>query len=99
VTKCTMCGASAAACNGCPIGTNFFLSQPLATLAPGQRATVRRLAAASAADLRKLLALGLLPGVEFEVERRWPAVVLRLDSTTVALDAALASAVVVALAA
>jgi Fe2+ transport system protein FeoA len=94
-----MCGSSPAACEGCPIGTNFFLSQPLASLHPGQRATIRRLAAASAADLRKLLALGLLPGVEVEVERRWPAVVLRLDAATVAIDVGLAGAVLVALAA
>ena len=99
MTKCTMCGPSPSGCEGCPIGSNFFVSQSVATLQPGQRATVRRLSAGSAADLRKLLALGLLPGVEVEVERRWPAVVLRLDSATVALDAALASAVLVALAA
>jgi Fe2+ transport system protein FeoA len=90
VTKCTMCG---------PIGSNFFVSEPLAALEPGQRATVRRLAAKSAADLRKLLALGLLPGVEVEVERRWPAFVLRLDCATVALDDALAGAVLVSRAA
>ncbi len=90
-----MCGSSPAACEGCPIGSNFFLSQPLGTLQPGQRATIRRLAAASAADLRKLLALGLLPGVELVVERRWPAVVLRLDYSSVAVDAGLAEAVLV----
>jgi len=97
--KCTMCGAAAGACDGCPIGSNFFVSQPLSALAPGQRATIRRLAAGSPAALRKLLALGLLPGVELEVERRWPAVVLKLDCATVALDAALAGAVLVAVAA
>ena len=97
--KCTMCGTAAAACDGCPIGSNYFVSHSLAGLQPGQRATVRRLAAESPADQRKLLALGLLPGVELEVERRWPAVVLRLDSATVALDAGLAGAVIVALAA
>lgn len=99
MTRCTMCGTSPASCEGCPIGSNFFVSQSLATLPTGRRATVRRLAAANAADLRKLLALGLLPGVELEVERRWPAVVLRLDRATVALDAALAGAVLVAQAA
>jgi Fe2+ transport system protein FeoA len=57
--------------------------------------TIQRLAAKDPADLRKLLALGLLPGVELEVERRWPAVVLRLDYASVALDAGLAEAVLV----
>jgi len=97
--KCTMCGTAPSGCDGCPIGSGFFVAHPLAGLGPGQRATVRRLAVASPADLRKLLALGLLPGVEVEVERRWPAVVLKLDSATVALDAALAAAVIVDLAA
>ncbi len=92
--KCTMCG-SAAACEGCPIGTNFFQASSLASLAEGQRGTIRRLAARDPADLRKLLALGLLPGVELEVERRWPAVVLRRDYASVALDAGLAAAVLV----
>ncbi len=96
--KCTMCG-SAAACDGCPIGSNCLVARSLATVAAGHRATIRRLAARTPADLRKLLALGLLPGVELEVERRWPAVVLRLDFSTVALDAALADAVLVSLAA
>ena len=97
--KCTMCGTAPSTCDGCPIGSNFFVSHPLADLAAGQKATVRRLAAGSPADLRKLLALGLLPGVELEVERRWPAIVLKLDCATVALDAALAAGVIVALAA
>lgn len=92
--RCTMCG-SAAGCDGCPIGTNFFTASSLARLAPGQRGTIRRLAARAPGDLRKLLALGLLPGVELEVERRWPAVVLRLDYASVALDADLAEAVLV----
>ncbi len=92
--KCTMCG-SAAGCEGCPIGSNFFVARTLASLAAGQKAVVGRLAAKTPAELRKLLALGLLPGVALEVERRWPAMVLRLDYTTVALDASLADAVLV----
>ena len=92
--NCTMCG-SAVGCDGCPIGANFFLASPLARLRKGQRGTVQRLIARDPADLRKLLALGLLPGVELEVERCWPAVVLRLDYASVALDAGLAEAVLV----
>ncbi|MGD0991956.1 MAG: FeoA family protein [Gemmatimonadales bacterium] len=92
--KCTMCG-SAAGCEGCPIGQNFFVASTLERLAEGQRGTILRLAAKDPADLRKLLALGLLPGVELQVERRWPAVVLRLDYASVALDAGLAGAVLV----
>ena len=89
-----MCG-STAGCEGCPIAGDFYLPATLASLAPGARATVRRLVAKDGGALRKLLALGLLPGVEVEVERRWPAMVVRRGYATVALDAELASTVIV----
>jgi len=88
------CG-TASGCADCPIAAGFCLPESLAALETGRRATVRRLAVAKAGDLRKLLALGLMPGVEVEVERRWPAVVVRIDRASVALDEALAQAVVV----
>jgi len=96
--KCTMCGTTAG-CSGCPIASDFYLPETLAALDVGARATVRRLASSSGGDLRRLLALGVLPGVELEVERRWPAVVVRMGYATVALDAALAEGVVVSRAA
>lgn len=92
--RCTMCGTTSG-CEGCPIAGDFYLPATLASLAQGERATIRRLAAPAGADLRKLLALGLLPGVEIEVERRWPAMVVRIGFATVALDAGLAEGVVV----
>jgi Fe2+ transport system protein FeoA len=92
--KCTMCG-STAGCAGCPIAAGFYVSESLGALREGDRATVQRLAARSSADLRKLLALGLLPGVEIQVERVWPAMVVRTGFATVALDEALAAGVVV----
>jgi Fe2+ transport system protein FeoA len=92
--KCSMCG-STAGCSGCPISSGFYLPATLAELGPGQRATVQRLAPGTGSDLRKLLALGLLPGVEVSVEHAWPAMVVRMGFATVALDAALAAGVVV----
>ena len=89
-----MCG-STSGCTGCPIAPALALPETLATLEAGARATVHRLATAHSADLRKLLALGVLPGVELEVERRWPAVVVRMGYATVALDARLAEVVIV----
>jgi Fe2+ transport system protein FeoA len=89
-----MCG-TAAGCSGCPIAADFYLPETLAELAVGARGTVRRLASPNGADLRRLLALGVLPGVELEVERRWPAVVVRMGFATVALDSGLAEGVVV----
>ena len=94
MSKCTMCGTTAG-CDGCPIASDFYLSESLASLDVGAKATVRRLASAKGGDLRRLLALGVLPGVELEVERRWPAVVVRMGYATVALDAGLAEGVVV----
>jgi Fe2+ transport system protein FeoA len=92
--KCSMCGTTTG-CAGCPIASDFYLPATLAELGAGQKATVQRLAPASSSDLRKLLALGLLPGVELEVEHAWPAMVVRMGFATVALDAALAAGVVV----
>jgi Fe2+ transport system protein FeoA len=89
-----MCG-TAAGCSGCPIASDFYLPETLAELDVGARATVRRLASPNGGDLRRLLALGVLPGVELEVERRWPAVVVRMGFATVALDAGLAEGVIV----
>jgi ferrous iron transport protein A len=92
--KCTMCGTTAG-CSGCPIASDFYLPETLAALDVGVRATVRRLASPNGGDLRRLLALGVLPGVELEVERRWPALVVRMGYARVALDAGLAEGVVV----
>lgn len=92
--KCTMCG-STAGCGGCPIASDFYLPSTLASLQRGEKATVQRLAPGSGSDLRKLLALGLLPGVEVEVEHAWPALVVRMGFAAVALDAALAGGVIV----
>ena len=83
-----MCGTTSG-CEGCPIAGDFYLPATLASLREGERATIRRLVAPAGGELRKLLALGLLPGVEIEVERRWPAMVVRMGFATVALDAGL----------
>jgi ferrous iron transport protein A len=93
--SCTMCGTNAG-CGGCPIAAGFYVATTLDTLRAGARGVVQKLAAANGADLRKLLALGLLPGVSVEVERCWPAMVVRAGSAVVALDGALAAAVIVA---
>ena len=69
--------------------TDAFVLHGLSTMDGWARA------ATEGGALRKLLALGLLPGVEVEVERRWPAVVVRIGFATVALDAGLAEGVVV----
>ncbi len=75
-------------------------STTVATMRPGERGTVLRLetGGVDAAQARKLMALGVLPGCQVELDRRSPAFVLRLGYTRLAIDEALARSVVVRLA-
>lgn len=66
---------------------------PLARLRPGQSARVAALPAGR--DLNKLLAFGLLPGTEVTVLQVFPAYVLALGHTRVAIDREIASSIVV----
>jgi Fe2+ transport system protein FeoA len=67
----------------------------LAALAVGRPALIVSLGSAGE-GLRPLAALGLVPGVAVRLRQRWPALVLELGETTVALDAALARRITVA---
>jgi Fe2+ transport system protein FeoA len=69
----------------------------LAELAPGEEGVVSRLSSTSAdeADIRKLLALGVMPGVPLKVVRRTPSIVFELGFTEFAIDAALARSIMV----
>jgi ferrous iron transport protein A len=67
----------------------------VAAMRPGDRGTVTALDTGDAAQARKLVALGVVPGCEVELERRAPAFVLRLGRTSLAIDEALARSVVV----
>jgi len=67
----------------------------LAAMRPGQRGTVLKLDIGDLAQARKLMALGIVPGVPVELERRRPSVVFRTGYTQLAIDDALAEKVVV----
>ncbi len=56
---------------------------------------VVRLLSASGGHLRKLTALGVLPGVKIEILQTYPAYVLKIGYTQIALDYNLAKNIIV----
>ena len=66
---------------------------PLSRLAPGQVGTISHIDHHQRATVRKLLALGLLPGVTVRLSQVSRACVLRIGRTQLALDTHLAEAV------
>lgn len=55
-------------------------------LKTGEKATVVSIQGQNAASIRKLTAFGLLPGTEVEMIQTFPAFVLKVDNTQLALD-------------
>lgn len=80
-------GAPVPIAGGCP---DNCCSVRLDTLAPGTAAAVTCLEEPWTAASAKLAGLGILPGVRLRVVQRFPAFVLRLGRTELALDAGLA---------
>jgi DtxR family Mn-dependent transcriptional regulator len=70
----------------------------LSDMHPGERGTITYLATHQDEILRKLMALGLLPGAAVELIRTFPAYVLRLGETEYAVDKAIAASLYVRLA-
>jgi len=68
---------------------------PLGELQPGQRARVLHVRHGGHERLVRLAMLGLVPGAVVEVEQAWPALVVHVGETTLALDAVVADAVCV----
>ena len=68
---------------------------PLATLRPGERAEVVCLKANSPRRLQRLSTLGLVPGVELVMRQTFPAYVVGLGETELALDGGLADEIMV----
>jgi Fe2+ transport system protein FeoA len=69
--------------------------RPLSRLRPGARALVVDLDRSDVVRARKLVSLGVAPGVSVEMERQRPLVVFNVGRTQLAFDAALAAAVLV----
>ncbi|MDR1702072.1 MAG: ferrous iron transport protein A [Sporomusaceae bacterium] len=67
----------------------------LLSLRPGEAGRIIKLMPGRSDDWRKLLALGLFPGVVVEVEQVFPAYVLRVGFTELALDKETAGRIIV----
>lgn len=67
----------------------------LAALEPGRIAEILEVRSQDDAVLRKLTALGLLPGVRLQLLRRFPCYLLQIGHAQIALDKWLASAILV----
>ena len=65
-------------------------------LTTGQKARVIAIQGNNAANLRKLIVFGLLPGREIEVLQTFPVYVLKIDNTQLALDYEAAQGITVA---
>ncbi len=63
----------------------------LTKLRPGARGSVSCLEAPWTTDAAKLAALGLLPGVRLRLVQRYPAYVLQMGRSEIAIDEALAA--------
>ncbi|MDF2570584.1 MAG: FeoA domain protein [Sporomusa sp.] len=60
--------------------------QSITTLKAGEKAKIIEINSRNSANMRKLTVFGLLPGTEIEVVQTFPAYVLNVDNTQLALD-------------
>jgi Fe2+ transport system protein FeoA len=72
---------------------DYYRKTTLRHLKKGQYGYVVRILGVTPGSLHKMMALGLLPGERIEVLQTFPAYVLRLGHTQLALDRALAQTV------
>jgi DtxR family Mn-dependent transcriptional regulator len=70
---------------------------PLCELSPGERGRIAYLRTADSRRLQKLLALGILPGVEVETIQRFPSFVFRMGHSQMAVDREIAEGIYVRL--
>ena len=67
----------------------------LTTLKKGESAVVKRLVTHESKNLQKFLAMGILPGRIVRVLQRYPAYIVEVDRTRVAMDQELARGIVI----
>ncbi|SMD05996.1 FeoA family protein [Sporomusa malonica] len=60
--------------------------QSVTALKAGERARIVAINSQDSVNMRKLTVFGLLPGMEIEVVQTFPAYVLKIDNTQLALD-------------
>ena len=69
----------------------------LELLNPGERGVITRFISKDETLIRKLMAMGLMPGVSITLERRFPSFVIKAGNTHLALDQGIARAIYVQL--
>jgi Fe2+ transport system protein FeoA len=67
----------------------------LSTLRSGESGIIARIALGSAERQVKLSSLGVMPGVKVTLVQRYPAVVLQIAETSIALDVEVADDILV----
>lgn len=72
-----------------------MLSVSLTALKAGEKATVVRIKTDDRQKLRKLTAFGIMPGASVNIIQKYPAVVIQIGFTQVALDDEIASEIIV----
>jgi DtxR family Mn-dependent transcriptional regulator len=63
---------------------------PLDSLKAGEEGKISYICSSDHAQLDRLTAMGLFPGVKIKVHQRYPSIVVMFDETTLALDSELA---------
>ncbi len=77
------------------LGFNRRRYVKLSDVKSGQRCTVIRLETGAVERVRRLVALGVMPGSLLEISQTWPAIVFRMGFSEFAVDAELAATIVV----
>jgi Fe2+ transport system protein FeoA len=75
--------------------SRFSDATRLSSLAPGMRGVVRKVVGDAGGRADRLAALGVTPGASVEVLQAFPGMVLRCDETEVAVEPAVAEAILV----
>ncbi len=68
---------------------------PLPTKRRGTRGVIRQINTDDPVRLQRLAALGVVPGASIYVCQHWPAVVVEVGETTLALDSEVADCILV----
>ena len=71
------------------------LVQPLEKLAPGESGRIVHIVPRQPGRLVRLASLGVVPGARVHLQQTWPAVVIRIGETTLALESEVASEIFV----
>jgi DtxR family transcriptional regulator, Mn-dependent transcriptional regulator len=71
------------------------LVQPLARLAPGAAGRIVHIVPREPGRLVRLASLGVVPGARLRLQQTWPAVVIRIGETTLALESDVAGEIFV----